>query len=87
MREEVPNTGESELCGSGLEHRKAFHREIRNGSLEKSLSHPPSAVGLDEQRHSMFLELYYRKAGRKREGRRERERERESVRGREERRG
>ena len=32
-----------------------------------------SAVDLDEQRLSMVLELYYRKAGRKREGRRERE--------------
>ena len=52
---------------------KAFHLEIRNGSLQESLSLPPSAVGLDEQRHSMVLELYYRKAGRKREGRRERE--------------
>jgi hypothetical protein len=51
---------------------KAFHLESRNGSLGESLSHPPSAVGLDEQRHPMVLELYYRKAGRKREGRRER---------------
>jgi hypothetical protein len=41
MREEVPNTDESEQ-------------------------------NLDEQRISMLLELYYRKAGRKREGRRER---------------
>ena len=67
------HTGESEHSGSGLEHMKAFHLESRNGSLGESLSHPPSAVGLDEQRHSMVLELYYRKAGRKREGRRERE--------------
>jgi hypothetical protein len=37
------------------EHRKAFHQEIRKGSLGESLSHPPSAVGLDEQRHSMVL--------------------------------
>ena len=66
------HTGESEHSGSGLEHMKAFHLESRNGSLGESLSHPPSAVGLDEQRHSMVLELYYRKAGRKREGRRER---------------
>jgi hypothetical protein len=34
-------------------------------------------VGLDEKRRSMVLELYYRKAGRKREGMRERERQRE----------
>ena len=34
-------------------------------------------MGLDEQRCSMVLELYYRKAGRKREGMRERERQRE----------
>jgi hypothetical protein len=54
--------------------------EIRNGSLGESLSHPPSAVGLDEQRHSMVLELYYRKAGRKRKGRRGEAREKESKR-------
>jgi hypothetical protein len=51
------HTSESEHSGSGLEHRKAFHQETRNGSLGESLSHPPSAVGLDEQRHSMVLEL------------------------------
>ena len=53
-------------------------------------------MGLDEQRHSMVLELYYRKAGRKREGRRERgpprrleggRLDRKKARGREERRG
>jgi hypothetical protein len=33
-----------------------------------------SAADLDEQRLSMVLELYYRKAERKREGRKERER-------------
>ena len=65
----------SEHSGSGLEHMKAFHLESRIGSLRESLSHPPSTVGLDEQRQSMVLELYYRKAGRKREGRRERERD------------
>jgi hypothetical protein len=78
-----------------MELRKDFHREIRNGSLGESLSHPPSTVGLDEKRRSMVLELYYRKAGRKREGMRERERQRERrerklerkrVRGKEERR-
>ena len=49
MREEVPNTDQSEHS-------------------------------LDEQRLSMVLELYYRKAGRKREGRKERETERERQR-------
>jgi hypothetical protein len=34
----------------------------------------PSTVGLDEQRQSMVLELYYRKAGGKREGKREKDR-------------
>jgi hypothetical protein len=34
-------------------------------------------VGLDEQRHSMVLELYYRNAEKRGEGRRERGRERE----------
>ena len=47
--------------------------EIRNGSLGESLSHRPRAAGLDEQRQSMALELYYRKAGGKREGKRERD--------------
>ena len=42
------------------------------------------AAGLDEQRLSMVLELYYRKAGGKREGRK---RERETGHGQEERRG
>jgi hypothetical protein len=41
--------------------------QIRNGSLGESLSHPPSAVGPDEQRQSMVLELYYKNAGGKRE--------------------
>jgi hypothetical protein len=41
-------------------------------------------AGLDEQRQSMVLELYYRKAGGKREGRK---REGEAVNGHEERRG
>ena len=35
-----------------------------------------STADLDEQRQAMVLELYCRKAGRKREGRRERQRER-----------
>ena len=53
-----------------MEHRKAFNWEIRNGLLGENLSHhPPNSVGLDEQRQSMVLELYYRKAGRKRKGR------------------
>jgi hypothetical protein len=90
------HTSEIEHSGSGLEHMKAFHLESRKGSLGESLSLPPSAVGLDEQRCSMVLELYYRKAGRKREGRRERvpfrrleggRLDRKRVRGREDRRG
>jgi hypothetical protein len=47
----------------------AFWREVRHISLEESLSHHSSMVGFDEQRQSMVLELYCRKAGRKREGR------------------
>ena len=35
-----------------------------------------STADLDEQRLAMVLELYCRKAGRKREGRRDRQRER-----------
>jgi hypothetical protein len=52
-----------------LEHRKAFLQEVRWGSLRESLSHCSSKAGLDEQRQSMVLELYCRKAERKREGR------------------
>ena len=40
------------------------------------MSKCPSTAGLDEQRQSMVLELYCRKAGGKREGRK-RERERD----------
>jgi hypothetical protein len=43
------HTGESEHSGPWLEHRKTFHWKTRNGSLGESLSHPPRAVGLDEQ--------------------------------------
>ena len=34
---------------------------IRKVSFEESLSHHPRAVGLDEQRQFMVLELYFRK--------------------------
>ena len=43
-----------------------------DSSLAESLSHRSSTVGLDEQRQSMVLELYCRKAG----GREKVERER-----------
>ena len=58
--------GESHWSGSWPECRKAWGA---GGSLGESLSHSSSTEGLDEQRQSMALELYYRKAGRKREGR------------------
>jgi predicted metal-binding protein len=79
------HTSENEHSGSWLEHRKAFHWEIRKGSLGESLSCPPSVADLDEHRLSMVLELYYRKSGRKTEGKeRERKigkaREKESMR-------
>jgi hypothetical protein len=47
----------------------AFWLEVRHGSLGESLSHRSSTEGLVKQRQSMILELYCRKAGRKREGR------------------
>jgi hypothetical protein len=72
MREEVPNTDRVSAVdldwSTGRPSIRKI-REIRNGSLGESLSHPPSTVGLDEQRLSMVLELYCRKAGGKREGR------------------
>jgi hypothetical protein len=40
-------------------------RKERNVSLEESLSHCPSTAGLGEQRQSVVLELYCRKAGKK----------------------
>ena len=46
-------------------------QEVRSSSLGEILSHCSSTVGLDEQRWSMVLELYYRKTERKREGKRE----------------
>jgi hypothetical protein len=57
------------LVPSWLERRKAFQREVRHSSLGGSLSHRSSTVGPDEQRQSMVLEIYCRKAGRKRKGR------------------
>lgn len=81
QRERGSDAGENPNSSLWLEHRKAFHWEIRNGSLEESLSHRPSRVGLDEQRQSVVLELYYRKARREREGKRERERGRPWPRG------
>jgi hypothetical protein len=63
------HVGESPWSGLLLEHRKAFQWEVRHGSLGESLSHRSSMMCLDEQRQSMVLELYCRKAGRKREGR------------------
>ena len=56
-----------------LECTKAFWREVRRGSLGESLFNCSSTVGLDEQRQSKVLEIYYRKAKRKREGKRKRE--------------
>ena len=62
--------GETPWSGvSGWKHWEAFSREIRHSSLGEGLFHCSSTVGLDEQRQSMVLELYYRKAERKREGR------------------
>jgi hypothetical protein len=40
--------------GPWLEHRKAFWREVRRGSLGESLFHLSSSAGLDEQRQSMY---------------------------------
>jgi hypothetical protein len=45
----------------------------RLGSLGENLSHHLNMADFDEQRQSMVLELYCRKAERKREGKRKRE--------------
>ena len=60
------HAGESTWFGPWLEHRKTFLRETRRGYLGESLLHHSSMVGLDEQSRSMVLELYCRKAERKR---------------------
>jgi hypothetical protein len=72
QRERCSHTGESPKFGPWLEHRKAFYREIRHGSLGESPFHHPCIAGLDEQRVSIVLKLYCRKAGGKRDGERER---------------
>ena len=57
--------GKSLWSGLWLEQRKTFHWKVRCGSLGESLSHRSRNVSLDEQRQSMFLELYCRKAERR----------------------
>jgi hypothetical protein len=47
----------------------AFWLEVRRGSLGESPSYHSSMAGLSDQRQTMVLELYCRKAERKREGR------------------
>jgi hypothetical protein len=55
------------VCGWSA--RRPSRGDVRQSSLGESLAHHLSTVGLDEQRQSVVLELYCRKAGRKREGR------------------
>jgi hypothetical protein len=64
--------GESPWSGLWLECRKAFWWEVRCSSLGESLSHHSSMADLDEQRQSIVLELYCKKAGCKRKGKRKR---------------
>jgi hypothetical protein len=58
----------SALYSPWLQHRKAFWWEVRYSSLGENLSHHSSIEGLDDQKQSMVLEIYYKKAGRKRDG-------------------
>jgi hypothetical protein len=51
------HVGESPWSGPWLECKKAFRQEVRLGSLEESLDHRSSMVGLVGQRWSMVLEL------------------------------
>jgi hypothetical protein len=57
--------GKSPWSALWLEYRMAFWREVRHCSLGERLSHRSSIVGLHDQRQPMVLELYCRKAGRK----------------------
>jgi hypothetical protein len=61
--------GKSPWSSPWLEHRKAFWWEVRCDSLGESLSQHSSTAGLDDQRQSMVLELYCRKARSRRESR------------------
>ena len=49
--------------------RKAFQWEVIRGSLGEILSHHSSKADLDEQRQSMVLKFYCRKARGRKEGR------------------
>jgi hypothetical protein len=51
------NAGESPWSSLWLDCRKAFWQKVRLSSLEESLTHHSSMVGLDEQRQSMVLEI------------------------------
>ena len=59
-------TGKRLWSGPWLEPRKAFKLKVTQGNLEDSLSCFLTMEGLDEQRQSIVLELYCRKAERKR---------------------
>jgi hypothetical protein len=63
-----PHAGENTWSGPWLERRKASHL-----SLGENLSHFSSMVGLDDQRQSVVLVLYCRKAGKREEAKRKRE--------------
>ena len=54
------------------EEQEGLPQEVRQGSLGESLSYHSNTVGLDAQRWSMVLELYCRRAKRKREDKRKR---------------
>jgi hypothetical protein len=58
-------TGKRLWSGPWLEPRKAFKLEVTQGYLEDGLSYFLIMEGLDEQRQSIVLELYCRKAERK----------------------
>ena len=66
------HTGDSPWSNLWLECRKTFQWKVRCSSLGGSLFHHSSMVGLYEQRQSMVLEHYCRKAERKRKGKRKR---------------
>ena len=61
---------ESPWSSPWLECRKAFQLEVRHGSLDENPLCCPNTVSLNEQRQSVVLELYCRKAERKRKGKR-----------------
>jgi hypothetical protein len=63
----VPTRARSlgQVCGWSTGRPSGWRLDMARSTLGESLSHRSSTAGLHDQRQSMVLELYCRKAGRK----------------------